>query len=499
MMLSESLHGAVEVAAETAPDNVAWRHGTEELSYAQLIARARGLAERQRQAGVSDGDIVGLYLERGPDMPVAMLAVLMAGAAFLPLGLAEPEPRRRKILADADPSAVIVHAATRDRFAAQRPVIDLSALEPGVPRTDERPAVGAAAAAYVIYTSGSTGVPRGVVVEHGNLAGHVRWLAEQLPLGTGDRVLQVAPYTFDAALTDFFWPLSCGATVVSIPEGDHLDPLVIATAIVEQGITALRLPPAMVPLLLAQPVLLRKARRLRYLICGGDRLPSALARRVIQTLPDVRLFNRYGPTEAAVAVTYHEVTGDDLEEADVPIGSPVNGAVLHIVHADGNIGDLVAGRSGELLIGGRTVARGYLGDEALTGRRFVEMPGVGRVFRTGDRVTVTAAGRVLFVDRMDEQVQVAGNRVELGEVRAELCRHPSIADCAIALHGSTEGTLAAYVVADPAPVPVGELRTFLLQRLPSHMVPSVITFLDRLPLTERGKVDLAALAGMSSR
>ncbi len=292
--------------------------------------------------------------------------------------------------------------------------------------------------------------------------------------------MQVTPYTFDASLTDFFWPLGAGATVVSLAEGDHQDPLAIAAALVEHGITAVRLPPAMLSLLLDEPEF-RKATALRYLISGGDRLPTSVARRIVELLPEVRLFNRYGPTEAAVAVSYHEFDADTDTGPDVPIGVGVTGAELHV------------SPDGELLIGGACVARGYLGDAALTEQRFVRLPGLGRVFRSGDRVRTTTSGALEFLGRDDDQVQVNGHRVELGEVMSALRTHPDVRDCVVLPQGQA---LAGFVVAAPDRRSADGIHAHLRGRLPGHMVPNVIVFMDRLPVTERGKVDLAALRAL---
>jgi amino acid adenylation domain-containing protein len=488
MTSTGSLHAAMLDAVPAAREDTAWIGDGETLSYARLDERSDGLAGRLVDAGVGSGDFVGLFLERGPDMAVAALGVLRAGAAFVPLGIDEPEPRRAKIIADCAPKVVLVHEATRDRFSHGG--VRLVEMTEGGGGGGVSVGVEPDAAAYAIYTSGSSGSPKGVVIEHRNLIPHLGWLAEQLPLRRGDRLLQVAPYTFDAAMTDFFWPLSAGATVVSLAEGDHLDPLAVATALVDHDITAVRLPPAIMPLLLEEPVF-RHATNLRYLICGGDRLPTTLARRIVDSLPRVRLFNRYGPTEAAVAVTYHEYDPNVDTEGDMPIGSAITGTVLRLA---GGV-PMVPGNMGELLIGGTSVGRGYLGEPKLTAERFVALPGGGRVFRSGDHVRVNDAGALVFLGRDDGQLQVAGNRVESAEVRAALCRHPGVEDCVITNHAET---LTAYVVAGVGGPSGDEVRAYLRARLPRYMVPSVVTFVARLPMTDRGKVDMAALRATTS-
>ncbi|MFB8241498.1 non-ribosomal peptide synthetase [Kitasatospora purpeofusca] len=471
------LHGA-------PPAATAWLDSAgRPLSQQELVERSGRLARRLVDAGAGPGERVALFLERGADMAVAVLGVLRAGAAFVPLGLREPAARLARILADCAPAAVLVHEATAARFGDGGGVrtLEVDAEDDGVLESGPPAAVGAPDdPAYVLYTSGSSGVPKGVVVEHRNLAPHLEWLAEQLPLGAGDRLLQVAPYTFDASLTDFFWPLGAGATVVSLAEGDHQDPPAIATALVEHGITAVRLPPAMLSLLLDEPEF-RKATDLRYLISGGDRLPTPVARRIAELLPGVRLFNRYGPTEAAVAVSYHEFDAATDTGPDVPIGHGVTGAELRI------------SPHGELLIGGACVARGYLGDAALTEERFVHLPGLGRVFRSGDRVRTTAAGALEFLGRDDDQVQVNGHRVEIGEVMSALRAHPDVQDCAVLPQGHA---LTGFVVAAPDRRSADGIHAHLRGRLPGHMVPNVIVFVDRMPVTERGKVDLAALRAL---
>ncbi|WP_328609419.1 non-ribosomal peptide synthetase [Amycolatopsis sp. NBC_00345] len=444
------------------------------LTYQELIERSGRLARRLADAGAGPGERVALFLERGADMAIAMLGVLRAGAAFVPLGLEEPASRLALILADCAPAVVLVHDATAAQFRHDRvPTLNVDGNgegEPAAAGTPDDPA-------YVIYTSGSSGTPKGVVVEHRNLKPHLDWLAERLPLGPDDRLLQVAPYTFDASLTDFFWPLRAGATVVSLAEGDHLDPLAIATALVEHEITAVRLPPAILRLLLDEPEF-RHATGLRYLISGGDRLPTSVARRITELLPGVRLFNRYGPTETAVAVTYHEFDAGTDTGPEVPIGLGVTGAELHISPDE------------ELLIGGACVARGYLGDAARTAERFVRLPDRGRVFRSGDRVRTNAAGVLEFLGRDDDQVQLNGHRVEIGEVQSALRTHPDVEDCVVL---PQDQALAGYVVATGNRRPAEEILGHLRDRLPGHMVPNVLTFVDRLPMTDRGKVDLAAL------
>ncbi|MDO0914152.1 AMP-binding protein [Streptomyces sp. DT2A-34] len=235
------LHAQVLGGAQAA---TAWldSDGTS-LTYQELEERSGRLARRLAEAGAGPGERVALFLERGADMAVAMLGALRAGAAFVPMSLAEPAPRLARILTDCAPAAVLVHDATAARFRHDG-VRTLGVDADGDVGGEHGPAVAGSPEdpAYVIYTSGSSGAPKGVVVEHRNLTPHLDWLAERLPLGPGDRLLQVAPYTFDASLTDFFWPLRAGATVVSVAEGDHLDPLAIATALVEQEITAVRLP-----------------------------------------------------------------------------------------------------------------------------------------------------------------------------------------------------------------------------------------------------------------
>ncbi|MFI5930580.1 non-ribosomal peptide synthetase [Actinoplanes sp. NPDC051494] len=466
------MHARVLEAPHTGP---AWLDSAgRELSYPELIERSGRLARRLTGAGAGPGERVALALERGADMAVAMLGVLRAGAAFVPLGLQEPAPRLALVRADCAPAVTLVHDATAARFRLDG-VTTLDVDGPG----DGEPAGTAAPGdpAYVIYTSGSSGTPKGVVVEHGNLTPHLDWLAERLPLGPGDRLLQVAPYTFDASLTDVLWPLGAGATVVSLAEGDHLDPLAIATALVEHRITAVRLPPAILPLLLDEPAL-RNATTLRYLISGGDRLPAAVARRVTALLPGVRLFNRYGPTETAVAVTYHEFDAATDTGPEVPIGLGITGAELHLAP------------DGELLIGGACVARGYLGDAGLTARRFVTLPDRGRVFRSGDRVRRNTAGVLEFLGRDDDQVQINGLRVELGEVRSVLLSHPDVRDAVVL---AQDETLTGYVVAPAERRSADGIHDYLRDRLPGHMVPTAIAFADRMPMTDRGKVDLVAL------
>jgi amino acid adenylation domain-containing protein len=507
-MNDETLHGLVATACRRFPGGPAILSDTEVMTYRELDRRTHRLARHLRAQGVHSGDIVALQLARCPDLIVTLLAVLRAGAAYLPIGVDEPGLRRARILREARPKAAIMHGATADRFTAVdgAVTIDLDRVDLSSPASaDDDVALGPEAEmapgdasgspgstlACVIYTSGTTGQPKGVMVEHGNLTAHLHWLRRHMPLQPGERLLQVTPYTLDASITDIFWPLSSGGTVVLLGEGDHVDAQAIASALVKHDVTAVRLAPPMLALLLQEPDFAH-VERLRYLISGGDRLPAELARQVTALLPHVQVVNRYGPTEAGVAVTYRRFT-DEPSLREVPLGTPIAGAELLLVTGDG-IRPPEPGLAGELMIVGPMVARGYLAHQS-SPARFRDLGDGRRGFLTGDRVSVDDAGELLFEDRVDDQVKVNGYRVELGEIEHNLRLHPSVVDCAAAVRAGPDGlpkVVAAIVPKAGDPPSVAALHEFLAERLLPHMIPAVIAMRERLP-TKAGKVDRSAL------
>ncbi|WP_434740377.1 amino acid adenylation domain-containing protein [Micromonospora sp. SH-82] len=490
-----TLHELVARQAADRPDGTALVCGAHRLTYADLHTRAVAVATALRGRGVGPQDVVAVHTGRRPELVVALLGVLGAGAAVLPLADDLPPARRAALLADAR-VRLAVTSRTTGTTVTEVPTYDVDAP---VPPADDYPvSVDADQAAYVIYTSGSTGVPKGVVVSHGPAVAHVRAIVGRLGLGPDDVVLQMAGQSFDVAMEQLFGGLAAGATVL-LRDDRVWGPVELAQAVTDHGVTVADLPTA----LFAELTTARHAAACtavaastRTVLVGGEALSSsALARWHAAVGPDgPDVVNAYGPTETVMTASLHVARVEDgVGTAGVPIGSVVGPRALHVV--DGELPtDAPTADEGELYVGGTALAQGYLGRPDLTADRFVPDPWGppgARMYRTGDRVR--RSGDVLtFLGRVDEQLKVRGFRIEPGEIESALLRHPAVAQACVT---GGDGRLVAHVVGVEATTvpPTGELAAWLGERLPTWMVPTGWQVLDRLPLRPSGKVDRAAL------
>ncbi|MEU1723314.1 amino acid adenylation domain-containing protein [Nonomuraea sp. NPDC005692] len=456
------LHTLVERMADTRPDAVA----VGSLSYAELDRRANQVAHWLLESGVRPQEPVGVLLERRPELVVAMLGVLKAGAAYLPLDPVYPERRNQAVVADA--GARIVLTGTELAAAAEA-----SGERPGVAVRPEH-------LAYVIYTSGSTGRPKGVAVEHRHITHYLGAVAEVVPAGMTSFAL-VSTAAADLGMTNVWCALTTGATLHLIDHETATDPAAFAARLSAHPVDAIKMVPSQLELLgtAALPG--------KLLILAGEAVPADLVARVRAARPDLEVQIHYGPTETTVSVLACDA-GEALAELGpgrAPLGRPLADVVCRVADPSGRA--LPPGVPGELWIGGPSVARGYLGRPDLTAERFT-----GGWYRTGDRVRVTGDGLVEFLGRIDDQVKVRGFRVELGEVAAALRALPQVAEAYVQPVGDgLERRLAAWVT--PATVDVAQVRSALRERLPDYMVPAAIGVLESLPLTPNGKVDRAAL------
>ncbi|MBV9773817.1 MAG: amino acid adenylation domain-containing protein, partial [Gemmatimonadetes bacterium] len=478
-----------EQAART-PHAPAVQSGEEVLRYAELDARSNRLAHHLRSLGVGPDTRVGVCLRRTPELIVALLGVLKAGGAYVPLDPAYPAERIAYLLEDAAVPVLLTEAALLARLptsAAETVCVDRDAPRiTACPR--EAPAAGVSPEnlAYVIYTSGSTGRPKGVGVEHRNVAALLGWLSGQIGSEERSAVLASTSMSFDVSVAECFDTLCGGGTLVLVENALEL-------ASIPAG-TEVRLA-CMVPTAAAE--LLRSGRipaSLRTLNLAGEALPDALAQGLLEAGVE-RVVNLYGPTEVTVYSTFREV---ERGAPSVTIGRPL--ANLHAYVLDERLNPVPVGVPGELCIGGKQVARGYLGRPALTAERFVPDPFSGeagaRMYRTGDRVRWTAMGELEYLGRLDQQVKVRGFRIELREIEATLLELPQVCDAVALLREDTPGEkrLVAYVVPQHGGrASAAELREELGARLPDYMVPSVFVALEHLPVTANGKVDRRAL------
>ena len=477
--------------ATRTPDATAVVSEDSELSYGQLKARADGLVRRLRDHGVGPESVVAVALDRSLELVVALLAVVKAGAAYLPIDPHDPVERIAFLVRDAGAAAVLASAA-EPACPAGVPAIAVDAVpacRPGRFIGDARP-LRQDSPAYVIYTSGSTGQPKGVVVSHRAIVNRLLWMQARFGLGPDDRVLQKTPSTFDVSVWELFWPLIVGATlVVARPEG-HKDPAYLAATIRTRHITTVHFVPSMLRAFVAEPAA-RGCTSLRRVFCSGEALSEGL-QASFRDMLGVPLHNLYGPTEAAVDVTHWQCSDDDGRRP-VPIGRPVWNTQVYVL--DAGLRPVPTGVPGELHLAGVQLARGYLNRPGLTAERFIANPygpPGSRLYRTGDLARWRADGNLEFLGRVDDQTKIRGFRIEPGEIEAVLARHPGVAEAAVVAQpdGSDGARLVGYVV---APALLGDdVREFTRRYLPEYMVPTVVT-LPALPLTASGKLDRRAL------
>lgn len=493
---AETVHGLIERQAALEPDAVAVEFDGQVLTYAALNARANRLARHLIGRGVRPDGVVGVALERSLELVVALLAVLKAGGAYLPLDLEYPQERLTYMLSDSGAILVLTASALASRVPATPTVQQIAVDEMDLATESEsNPSVrvNGDLLAYVIYTSGSTGRPKGVGNRHQSLSNRLAWMQSAYGLGRGDRVLQKTPYGFDVSVWEFFWPLTVGARLIVARPGDHRDPERLLNLIRAHGVTTIHFVPSMLQVFLDHPGI-EACASLKRIVCSGEALPAQAQAGVFARLPQVALYNLYGPTEAAIDVTHWTCRSDGSPQ--VPIGQPIAG--IHVSVLDTNLGVVAQGVVGELYLGGEGLARGYVNRPGLTAERFVADPfGApdSRLYRTGDLVRWNLDGQLEYQGRCDHQLKIRGLRVELGEIEAELLRQPEVKEAAMAgdhRHGETR--LVGYVsLHQAAPVTAEALRQRLAKTLPDYMVPSLILALDALPLSANGKLDRKAL------
>lgn len=483
-----TVHGLVEACARSHPGRVAVIFGSESVTYDELDARSSVLAARLRQLQVGPGTLVGVCLERSIRLVEALLAVLKAGAGYVPIDPAYPPDRIRHVLEDSEAVLVLTERATQSvltdgRF--EQLVLDDAAGMPDPTGVDAAMATESDVA-YVIYTSGSTGKPKGVQIEHGNVVNFLQSMREVPGLDLNDRLLAVTTVSFDIAVLELFLPLMTGATIVLAPAETVFDGLALAELIRAHDITVIQATPATYRLLLESGWDGKKNLRV---LCGGEPLPDDLVRKL---LPNVdSLWNLYGPTETTVWSTCSRVETAD----DIHIGKPIDNTLVRVVDADGHL--VPIGVSGELVIGGLGVARGYLNRPELNAEQFVTLPGEdGRFYRTGDLARVRADGNLDCLGRLDFQVKIRGFRIEVGEIEAVLAGDPAVDQAVVVARPDSTGTamLVAYVRLKQAHASdMMQVRDRARAFLPDYMIPSHMIPMQDYPLTPNGKIDRKAL------
>jgi amino acid adenylation domain-containing protein len=491
-----------EEQVRKSPQATALVYEETSLSYEELNVRANQVAHVLIQRGIGPEDLVALALPRSIEMVVALLGILKAGAAYLPLDPEYPPERLSFMLEDARPKLVLAVASTAAVVPPGAPLLLLD--EPSVladldqsarsnPTDRERmQKLKPLHPAYVIYTSGSTGRPKGTVISQKSIVNRLLWMQAEYRLTPEDRILQKTPCSFDVSVWEFFWPLIVGSGLVVAKPGGHKDAVYLVEIIRLRQVTTLHFVPSMLQAF-SQEATISQCQSLRRVICSGEALSGELLAQFGEKLK-VPVHNLYGPTEAAVDVTYRAC--ERRESGTVPIGRPIWNTQVYVL--DGLLQAVPVGVTGELYIAGAGLARGYLKRPGLTAERFVAnpfgAPGT-KMYCTGDLVKWRADGNLEFIGRVDHQVKIRGFRIELGEIEAVLSQHAAVAQCTVVAREDKPGQkqLAAYVVSKNGELDRAALREHVAQRLPEYMVPAAFVTLEAFPLTPNGKLDRKAL------
>jgi amino acid adenylation domain-containing protein len=493
-------HQLFEEQALKTPDASAVVYADRQLNYAELNRRANQLAHYLRKAGVGPDVRVGIAVERSPELIVGLLAILKAGGAYLPLDLSHPGERIQFMLADANVPVLL----TQQRQVAALPeyagrVISVDADWSSIAEEPvENPVSGVQPEnlAYLIYTSGSTGAPKGVCVHHAGLVNYLSWCLENYPLDKGSGAPVHSSIAFDLPITSLFAPLLAGQSVHLLSEEAGVDGLVAALRTADYSLV--KITPAHLELLRQQLSPADVVGGTKAFIIGGENLLGTRIKFWQEHAPDTLLVNEYGPTETVVGCCVYRVDPTQPIAGSVPIGRPIANTQIYILDPYGEPTPI--GSVGELFIGGAGVAQGYLNRPDLTAEKFlpdpfIQTPGA-RLYRTGDLACHLPGGQIEYLGRNDGQVKVRGYRIELGEIETVLEQHPKIQEVVVLAREDEPNDLrlAAYVVARQTFAPSSaELREFLSEKLPEHMIPSAFVMLDQLPLTSNGKVDRKAL------
>jgi amino acid adenylation domain-containing protein len=516
----DSIHALFARRARERPHAVAVLSPAGSLTYAEVERGACRMARRLQASGVRTGSLVGVYLERSSDMVPALLGILAAGAAYVPLETAYPPARQRWILSSLGIRWLVVTAGRRAaarELQAELPGLDhlvavertvAARAEPSPPPRQERPApwtpapqpAGREDLAYILFTSGSTGLPKGVMMGHGPVVNLIDWVNTTLAVTPADRGLFITALAFDLSVYDLFGVLAAGGSVRVASDEEVGEPALLARAMAEEAITFWDSAPAalqqLVPMLApyAGPPL--SALRLAFL--SGDWIPTTLPAELVRCAPGCRVIALGGATEAAIWSNFFPITEVDPRWTSIPYGRPIRNARYLVL--DSAFAPCPIGVPGDLYIGGSCLASGYAGSPQLTAAKFLpdpfaRLPGA-RLYRTGDRARLGAGGLIEFLGRLDQQVKIRGFRIELGEIESVLGEHPEVRDAVVLAREDEPGQkrLVAYVVArQPPGPPLDELRRTLANRLPDYMVPAAFVTLAALPLTANGKLDRRAL------
>ena len=490
----KTLHQLFVDQARKTPQNTALVYEGESLTYSQLNEQANGLAKRLRAKGIKPNQIVGIMAERSPAMIIGILGILKSGGAYLPIDPDDPEERISFMLKDSQAKILLTYlGSTREEKKLKGfdgEVIDLADAKLYEGQIADLDLVNSGCdLAYVIYTSGTTGKPKGVLIEHQSIVNTLSWRKDYYQFNDRDATLQLLTYTFDGSVVSIFTTLISGSKLVLIDQDQRLNIEYLKNTIIANQVTHFLITPSFYNNLLDSG--LADVQTLRIIAVGGEQIPESTLRKHFQLFENVRMVNEYGPTENSVTSTVYELTA---ETTKILIGKPINNTRGYVVDENNKL--LPIGIAGELALGGKGLARGYLRRDELTRAKFVANPFEKDqlMYRTGDLARFLPDGNIEFLGRMDHQVKIRGFRIEIGEIENQLRMLDGVDEAVVLAYEEGEGAsyLCAYVVTE-ADISEGEFRQWLGQTFPEYMLPSFFVKLAAIPLTLNGKIDRRAL------
>ena len=486
-----SVYKLFEQKAKKVPNNIAIKFKDEAISYYELNNKIDYIANVLRSKNVGRKDIVAIMMKRSIDIIVSIFAVLKVGAAYLPIDPEYPEQRIKFMLTDSNASFVLTHSSMEDKIDNLK-VLHIDKLYRHNSQENAYVYEGPISEdlAYIIYTSGSTGNPKGVMIEHKAVVNFIKGITEIIDFNEGKKILALTTVSFDIFVLEALLPLTRGLTVILTDENTQKNPKLLSNTIIDNCVDMIQITPSMMQLLVNHDKELGCLKNLKEIMIGGEAFPEILLDK-IKIYSSAKIYNMYGPTETTVWSTVSDLT----EKNNIDIGKPILNTQIFIVDESNNL--VKEGQEGELCIGGAGLARGYLNRPELTKERFVQNPFIPgeRMYKTGDLAKWLPDGNINCLGRIDNQVKIRGNRVELEEIESYLLNYGSINQVVVVAKEGKENTkyLCAYFVSTEE-IPVSDIRNHLLNSLPDFMVPSYFIRLDSLPRTPNGKIDRNSLS-----